>query len=113
MVMKVVAPPRTSRRTVVPFSLSRNQRSRRPVMPLPCSVPDEAVDGHVRMGGPDGLHALEKGELDDGPEADDVALEELDQIDRAHRGRPGGDEVVDDEDPLAAGHPILVQLEVL
>src|SRR5512138_3568239 len=113
MVMKVVAPPRISRRTVVPFSFSRNQRSRRPVMPLPYSVSDEAVDGHVRMGGVDGLDPLEEGELDDGPEADDVALKELDQVDRAHRGRPGCDEVVDDEDALAAGHGVLVHLEVL
>src|SRR5512136_84708 len=123
MVMNVVAPPRTSRRTVVPFSLSRKYRSRRCFMPFPplspgrpgrlASVADEGTDLDLGMGQTDGLDALEKRELDHGAEADDLPLEKLDQVDGAHRGGPRGDEIVDDEDALAAGHRILVHLEML
>ena len=67
------------------------------------SVADEGADLDLRMGLADRLDALQERQLDDGPEADDLALEEPDEVDGADRGRAGGDEVVDDEDALARG----------
>src|SRR5512141_2206394 len=76
-------------------------------------VANEGADVDPGVGGADRLDAFQERELDHGPEADDVAAEELDQVDGAHRGGAGGDEIVDDQDALAPGHGVLVHLEVL
>src|SRR3954467_12628196 len=54
---------------------------------------------------------LEEVELDEKGEPDDVALEPLDQLDRALDGAAGREEVVDDQDLLARLDRIAVDLE--
>ena len=71
------------------------------------SVPDDA--GHAPAAEP--VAALEEVELDQEREADDLALEPLDQLDRALDRAAGREQVVDDQDPLAGLDRVAVDLE--
>src|SRR5204862_1270742 len=71
------------------------------------SVLDDA--GHASAVEP--VAALQEVELDEEREPDDLALEALDELDRALDGAAGGEEVVDDEDLLAGLDGVAVDLE--
>src|SRR5262249_52527055 len=55
--------------------------------------------------------ALQEVQLDEEREADDVALQALDELDRALHRAAGGQEVVDDQDLLAGLDRVAVDLE--
>ena len=55
--------------------------------------------------------ALEEVELDEEAQPDDLALEPLDELDRALDRAAGGQQVVDDQDALAGGDGVAVDLE--
>src|SRR5215217_3469207 len=75
--------------------------------PDPPSVPDEAEE----LMALDQLPALEELQLDQGGDADDLAAEALDEAGRGPGGAAGGEDVVDDQDPLAGGDGVGVQLQ--
>ncbi len=70
------------------------------------SVPDEGVDRDPRVGLADALETPPRKESSiTAPNPTTSPLSSLDEVDGAHRGGPGGDEVVDDEDALAGATP--------
>src|SRR4029453_6498671 len=71
------------------------------------SVPDEAEE----LIALDQLPAFEELELDQGGDADDLAPRAPDQAGRGRGGAAGGEQVVDDQDPLAGNDGVGVQLE--
>src|SRR5215211_5686679 len=75
--------------------------------PDPPSVLDEAVE----LIAFDQLPALEELELDEGGDAHHLAAEALDEAGGGPGGAAGGEHVVDDQDPLAGGDGVGVQLQ--
>src|SRR5450631_2030671 len=74
---------------------------------VPGLVADDALD-------PDALEpvaSLEELELDEEAQANDLALEPLDQVDRAADRAAGGEQIVDHQDPLAGLDRVAMDLE--
>src|SRR5215217_3176078 len=71
------------------------------------SVPDETEE----LIALDQLSASEELELDQGGDPDDLASQPLDQTGRGPGGAAGGEDVVDDQDPLAGDDGVGVQLK--
>src|SRR5438034_6162783 len=89
---------------------SRGRWADRPIsgsVQLGRSVLDDARDAPAVQA----VASLEEVELDEEAETDDLALQSLDQLDRALDGPARGQQVIDDEHPLPGADRVTMDLE--